>query len=135
MSGNLIKVIVAIVLFAAAAVLFFKARGEPETPRLAEDAARPSFVCTQCRHPFNLSLQEAQAAMEPPAPADAGKPSAMHARTANRRVKPKFVACPKCGEIAALRASRCSEHHLHYPTLFPDGSRGACPSCPSGGRE
>jgi predicted RNA-binding Zn-ribbon protein involved in translation (DUF1610 family) len=135
MGGNLIKVIVAIVLFATAAVLLFKARGDPETPRLAEDAAQPSFVCTECGHTFNLSLQEARAALEAPAPADADEPGAMRARTAHRRVRPKFVACLKCGEIAALRASRCSEHNLHYPTMFPDGSRGACPSCPSGGRE
>ncbi len=129
MSGNAMKIVVAVVLFVAAGVMLVVLRSEQDAPALAEDAVMQDLVCTDCGHQFQLSYDNLQQALKaaPPVERPTGGSSAGRTRTSGRRPTP--ISCPQCNENTAFRAAFCKEHSQYYPAQLADGSRGACPDC------
>jgi len=132
MKSNTAKLLIAVLLFIVAIVIFVKfGMGPSEKSALAEDAKKLDFVCTKCGAHSQLTNDEMRAAS--PA-AGAQQPSGDETRRvrggrmAERR--PVTIACPKCGEKAAVQAVHCAQHDVYYPVENLDGSPGKCPKCP-----
>ena len=133
MKSNTAKLLIAVLLFIVAIVIFVKfGVGRPETPALAEDAKKFDFVCTKCGAHSQLTDEEKMAAAAPATgiqQASGGETRRVRGgRMAERR--PVTIACPKCGEKAAVQAAHCAQHDVYYPVENLDGSPGKCPKCP-----
>ncbi len=127
--GNTTKIIIAVVLFVVAGVLFIKFQSGGETSRLADGAKETwVFVCTDCGEHFEMSREEGVAALEAaPVRENPNKPGGQQTRASLRRqVLPKLIACQKCGTEAAVRAKKC-EDGAYVPMIKPDGTKGECP--------
>ena len=133
MKSNTAKLLIAVLLLIVAIGIFVKfGTGRSETPALAEDAKKLDFVCTKCGAHSQLTYDEMRKAT---AGAGAEQPSEgeTQPRVRGRRMTahvPVTIACPKCGEKAAVQAAQCAEHHVYYPVENLDGSPGKCPKCP-----
>jgi len=130
MSSNVIKLVIAAVLFVVAGVLIVSFLGDEESARLPDDAKlKPVvFLCMECGHHFELSYEEAKSALaaapERKAPVESG---GARARSASRRGLPKLITCQKCGQAEAVRAKQCGEGDIYVPLYNPDGTKGECP--------
>jgi predicted RNA-binding Zn-ribbon protein involved in translation (DUF1610 family) len=133
MKSNTAKLLIAVLLLIVAIVIFVKfGTGRSETPGLAEDAKKLDFVCAKCGAHSQLTYDEMRKAS-----ADAGAEQASEdetqQRVRGRRMKahrPAAIACPKCGEKAAIQAAHCDQHNVYYPVENLDGAPGKCPKCP-----
>jgi len=128
-----VKLVVAIALLVLAAIIFFVTRGDSEQEKYLAELNKPKdLICNDCGHVFQLSAQETKAAFDAvPAPTLPDTGTGRTRRDA-ARLPPKMIKCPSCGKDAVVLAVKCPTHGEFFPSVRPDGSKGACPKCASG---
>ena len=121
-SGSTIKVIIAVVLFVIAGVIFVHFRGGSEA---AKEMQSPSdLICTKCNHTYQMAGAEAAAAFKaaPSAPAagGSGEGEGSGTRFSRSGPAPQMIKCPKCGETSVVHALKCEKHGEFFPAFMPD---------------
>lgn len=130
MSNKTSKVIMAVVLFLVAGLIFIKNRPGSDVASSVNEAPR-EFVCTKCNIHFQLPAKEAMAALDAaPEPPPLPITDAPRARAMRDSRPPKMIKCTKCGKDAAVSAQKCELHGVFFPLFNADGTRGQCPQCP-----
>ena len=107
------KIGIAVVLFLAAAVIFWRYTIRPDQIPDAEEA-RATWMCSDddCHHAFEMTIAEEAEAQ----------------KLAGGQPWPPAV-CRKCGKRTAYHAQKCPECGTMYFGPEVEGWTGACPKC------
>lgn len=122
------KIIIIVVLLGAAGVILAVTNRSVPKVEIAKDAHPMDFICTQCKHEFQIPYDDYVKARDNP---ESMPEKSEEGPKIRRTAVAVVITCPKCNEKSAVLAIRCPKHKVMFPKILPDGTRGHCPQCPA----
>ncbi len=111
---------IAVIALALAGALYLALRGNPDQAQLDTPESADPYICLNCGQVFKVTPAEFERL---------ASNGGIHAPSDPEGAGVITLRCPKCGQLAGVRAYPCPNDQTMFPRRLEDGRPGRCPKC------